>query len=972
MQAQGPFFQHFQVEDGLAQQTVYSILQDSKGYLWFGSAMGVSRFNGLRFEVFTKEDGLAEEEIYKIFEDSRGRIWFNGEKNLSWYEEGKFHNFRDTLNGKFSIQGIFRGFYEHTNGDIYIGTHHEGALIVRADGRLEKLSYTDESQNCISTFMPGPAGTVRVISKAGAFLVDEVTGEYRDHANEEVRMGRVSFFHHTRTGEIYEGLFQDLFRIDSTSRTKVDPGPLTQDLKRINFIYESPSGDLWLGTVGGAFRIRNKIFSEENITQFLPAERISAILQDQEGNFWFSTLDHGLFFAPSLAVNLYANEDCFAVDRTVSVGKNQAGDVFVGGLGGYYSCISGNKISRYQLTDFLIPNGQNVIKRIRTSPEGDAWLISDDMVTRIREGKATNFFLSGNMKDLVWDSQGNLIWSTNRHVYRMPAADLENFRTHPNTQGKEWYERFIEEKLVTYSIFPGWSNGILVDAGGKIWINSDQGLFVVKGKQIRSLAEQIPQNMQGPILDMVEILPGVVAILVSSRGLMLMTENQLFTLSSGSILPRSLSRMQADGKGNLWLSSNEGLFRLSPDPHKGLKVEHIGIQDGLASPVTEDLLVDGDLLWTVSPKGVIQIDLAEFSRKPYLPPVFIERVTEESSGRPVSLNETLSHTQNNLKIAYVGLSFRNRNHLFYKYRLRGLSGNWNITQNPDVVFLALPPGKYTFEIVAGSPRTGWSEKPAVFSFYIQPALWQRWWFWALVFLALTSLVWSFLYYRFKALRERAQLIQKTAESEQKALRAQMTPHFIFNSLNSIQQLISDENRVEALRFTSKFSRLMRRIMENSRHKFITLSEEIETLRLYLEIESLRFEQKFNFEIGLSPEIDAEDIEIPPMIIQPYVENSIWHGLLHKDGGGLISIQLKLEGDFLICYIEDNGIGRKASGDLKSKHDQKHASVGMALTLERLELLGSAGNLKSSVQVVDLHHPDGSPAGTRVELYIFIA
>src|SRR6266496_3688280 len=211
--------------------------------------------------------------------------------------------------------------------------------------------------------------------------------------------------------------------------------------------------------------------------------------------------------------------------------------------------------------------------------------------------------------------------------------------------------------------------------------------------------------------------------------------------------------------------------------------------------------------------------------------------------------------------------------------------------------------------------------------------------------------------------------QQATELEMQALRAQMNPHFIFNSLNSINRFILQNNKTQASEYLSKFSRLMRLILQNSQEAFIPLERELEALQLYLELESLRFDNKFEYKISVDDEVDTTMLKVPPLIIQPYVENAIWHGLMHKKEKRHLDIQLFLEKEVLFCKITDDGIGRKKAAELKSKSASTHKSMGMRITGDRIAMLQQNKVWINYITVNDLILPDGSAAGTEVLLKI---
>jgi len=240
-------------------------------------------------------------------------------------------------------------------------------------------------------------------------------------------------------------------------------------------------------------------------------------------------------------------------------------------------------------------------------------------------------------------------------------------------------------------------------------------------------------------------------------------------------------------------------------------------------------------------------------------------------------------------------------------------------------------------------------------------------------------IWSIISYRLRSLRREleqrkkeqqlTELKQQKTELEMQALRAQMNPHFIFNSLNSINMFILENNKLQASEYLSRFSRLVRLILQNSQEALIPLERELEALQLYLELESLRFEHRFEYKISVNEEVDTTVLKVPPLIIQPYAENAIWHGLMHKKEKGHVEIELHQQEEILVCKITDDGIGRKKAAELKSKSASTHKSMGMRITGDRIAMLQQQKQNGTSISITDLVLSNGSPKGTEVVIKI---
>jgi hypothetical protein len=245
-------------------------------------------------------------------------------------------------------------------------------------------------------------------------------------------------------------------------------------------------------------------------------------------------------------------------------------------------------------------------------------------------------------------------------------------------------------------------------------------------------------------------------------------------------------------------------------------------------------------------------------------------------------------------------------------------------------------------------------------------------------LLITSLVGFFIYKnlalkrrneKLENLRGNAELQQHVTDLEMQALRAQMNPHFIFNCLSSINRFIFKNETEAASNYLTKFSRLIRMVLNNSKKPFINIDDEIEMLRLYLDLEKLRFKDAFEYNITFVNFFDTGNVFVPPLLLQPFAENAIWHGLMHKEGKGFLEIELGIDGKLLSCSITDNGIGRKRSAELKSKSAQKQKSMGLQITAERLALLNRNNDSRTFFRIEDVVDTHGMPAGTRVNLKI---
>lgn len=436
-----------------------------------------------------------------------------------------------------------------------------------------------------------------------------------------------------------------------------------------------------------------------------------------------------------------------------------------------------------------------------------------------------------------------------------------------------------------------------------------------------------------------------------------------------------------DTKGNLWFgTSGNGVFKLenefehidanstitysSPAIFSSTEIENEKVQSKF---ILKNLPVDQQTEKPINSK-TIRTDRV---RQDSLPPsVFINSVKINGKDTTTLSHYELSHENNAIEFNISGIS-NSPSGIQYKYMLEGFDKEWIYTVNTSIYYTSLAPGSYTFKVFAMNDSGIWSTVPSVISFTIQPPFYMSAWF--LLTLVFGVIIIGFLIYFL--IQKQNQLKNKQIEeqkqralaSELQALRSQMNPHFIFNTLNSIQNFISKNESKDASIYLSKFAKLMRATLANTKRQRISLKDEIETLTLYLELEQLRLNNKFSYEILVDETIDTQYEQVPSMLIQPYVENAIWHGISHKEGNGIIRIQFLPENEHLLkCVVEDNGIGRENA--IKLKQNTTSPSFGMNITKERVELLNSLNGNQLSVKINDLKI-NNQPAGTRVELYV---
>ena len=468
---------------------------------------------------------------------------------------------------------------------------------------------------------------------------------------------------------------------------------------------------------------------------------------------------------------------------------------------------------------------------------------------------------------------------------------------------------------------------------------------------------------------------GKVWFALNNGGVVCFTDGKFNSSSSIRYLGnKTVISLTEDIKGNMWFgTSGSGIYRLN----KTIKINYSTPKVfSTTNTVTEEFAgvsILSSLPISDSNSKVLRTDILKNDTIP--PVVFVNNIKINGVDTSILNYYELNHNENTVELNISGV-FGGKSELQYKYILEGKETKWNYTTNTNMYYTSLIPGNYTFKIVAMSDGGVWSKVPAVITFSINPPIYKSFWFlFAIIFLVIAILL-LITFFSYRKAQRRKTLFEegkkKVLLSELHALRSQMNPHFIFNTLSSIQSFITKNNSREAVNYLSKFSKLMRGTLENTQKQKIPIKDEIETLELYMDLEKLRLNNKFDYQIIIDREIDIQFEEIPPMLIQPYIENAIWHGISHKEGKGIIKICFILENENLLkCEIIDDGVGRKKASEIKNsqRHQEKNKSFGMSITKDRLEIINSLKDSKLNVNIIDLNNNNNTPSGTKIEIFI---
>jgi hypothetical protein len=537
-----------------------------------------------------------------------------------------------------------------------------------------------------------------------------------------------------------------------------------------------------------------------------------------------------------------------------------------------------------------------------------------------------------------------------------------------NGKDKLFHFNLSDGKLIEEFIIPVRATCLSFDQQGILWLGSAGGLWSFSNGKFTD------HSADDPLLkNRIEFIRfdagGTMWMATRGAGVLYLGKNKhIRQFSSRDGLASDICRSLFIDKENLvWVATNHGISCIDPGNKKNT-IRNFGIAGDLLGEVNS-ITRTGNTLWAGTGQGLIAFDAHLIFSSSADPPVHLVSVGINGKNFPgMSMPPDLKYDENSISFSFVGLSYKAHGNIRYRYRLEGLETDWTITTATQIHYAKLPPGNYRFEVtVIRTDGTAGTHIASV-NFTIATPFWKTWWFITICSVIFCVTVLLLFRYRLKLERDRSKTANRITLLELSALRAQMNPHFIFNAMNSIQHFILDNDKLSAQKYLSQFSRLIRSVLENSRQSTITLDQEIEALKLYTGLEKLRASRPFTVAIETDENLKAEVLRIPPLIIQPYVENAILHGLMPlRDKDGHLSITFRMVGDLLECVIDDNGVGRQKA-KLRSQNDVHH-SVGLSITGRRIEILNQDNKETIGVTIEDKISEKGEPAGTRVIVLI---
>lgn len=970
-----PAFRNFTTNDGLPSSEAYYVLQDRDNYIWIATDNGLSRFDGYRFVNFSSSKGLLNPVVFYLLEDDNGRIWMNTLSNdIYYYEKDSIYAYphNDIIREFHSPESISRDFYVTKDGTLYTNIFQKGLLEIKPNGDSKLITIEGAGGSIIKDF--DEVALYQTTSVPDSLQADfkrdyidrGIMPDLEIHGTEITRIKGLSknyngyrFLTSILKLKDQEYLMFNAGSLTYLKNTKLEwtiefPHPITQ-----NGFYKDDDGQLFLGAINeqGVF-----IYSDHHALlrgegqHILKGYSVTSTLKDRAGGYWFSTLEQGVFYTPEFNLMIYDQRFGLTADLVTSLSvKNDEliwialrnGDLFEINLKNNHM----RKLpeARYDTENWgliydqkrkVLWKGSNNLNYFENGVWSEVYYFDE------KEGRRR--IQSGGNKRITVSRDGNFLWGADRQGFI--KIDMDSKEVVLNSKSLGIHDR----TLIVFEDFEE-----------RVWIGNVNGLFELVDDHLESRTFN-HKALSLRIEDIAQLQDSSLVVGTKGAGVLLIQRDSIDVIDEKRGLSSNMiEHVYVDPKNQLWIGTLLGLNKITFDAQGEMNISQITTAHGLPSNEINKVRAVGDDVLIATSKGLARLSLEGSRVEPAVP--IIEKVIVNNHVRSLEQPLKLTHQENNIAVHFFAIDFEQEGKINYRYKLKPINEEWIYSDNPRLSSTALIPNHYVFEVQSEDKDGAWS-KSAFLEFEISKPFWKLWWFLLLVSCLVVFLLWAAYKTRLYQLNRENEIKQQIFDLERAALRAQMNPHFIFNVLSSIQYFILNDEKKAANRYLSQFARLVRSTLNHSRQSKITLENEIQIIEHYLSLEKMRFKDQFEYHIEVDEKLVHQDIEIPPMLIQPYLENALLHGIAPKKKNGMIEVHYSLDQSYLKVIVKDNGIGINQSKALKEKHRPMHESFGMHITKQRLELMNK-GHRKEVFQVKELTDEHGGVGGTCVKIWI---
>ncbi|MGV7106365.1 sensor histidine kinase [Flavobacterium sp. U410] len=929
---QNPYFNTIDKSQGLLTNSVYDIFQDKDNFMWFATEKGLCQFNGYTFQYFSTSD-MTSKAGSCIQQDSFGRVWYENFDGYLYYVE---NNQLKKLNQNKSIgyfkYGIIKNQLYIINENV-IDVYDLKTLLLKKEIKLntkdsEYIFFTDE--------------TIYVFAHQLIIIKNDVIQKKVEFPEGFLENFNSILVEKTKNGLLIGSKFSNycyLFSNNQFARKELNlENTIVQNLSWCN-------NKNWLCTTTGIIEMDCELGTKR---QFFNGTNISYIYKTKNNNYWISTLTEGLFYIEDFDTQLISSQEsltslCFKNDQLVIGTKN----------------------------DKILALEKNQFKTIFTGKD-------NHQMGQVFHDKISNQLYFTSSKFGVLNSELKLTKELPIAIKSVCAVDHKYIafaassssgliKTNDNSKS-DWdfvYEAFIQLKSHNY-------NNIVTNAKGKstaydsihktIYFATNNGLFYINQN---GLLSELKHKNTSLNITKLSYAKGKIYACNGDLNLFQIENNSISEINFPATIQKENVERTILKNGLLFIITNKYIFEYDLLTKKLKQIIHIN-----SNIEVNDIILKNNSYFISTNRGLIIKKQEVYNRSN---PIFsIENIKINNQVvTKLKLND-LAYNENNIHINYRFLSPTPFEEHELLYRINESQWQKADILNPELVLNSLNHGSYTIEFVLNSDFKNTTK----IHFTINRPFWLQFPF---IFGASVFLL-AFIYWLYrmniKKIEKRNQLIldkinleKNVNQSKLKAIKSQMNPHFFYNALNTLQSFILSNEKRLAIDYLSKFSNLTRTILEMTEKDFISISEEVKTLQLYLDIEKGRFDEDFSYEIQVEKNIDQESIKIPTMLLQPYVENAVKHGLLHKQGDKKVTISFEIQNNELHIGIDDNGIGRQKSNELNQIKNKNHQSFATEALQNRIDLLNEYNHKNISLKIIDKHNLQNQPTGTLVEIII---
>ncbi|XZF12410.1 sensor histidine kinase [Chitinophagaceae bacterium MMS25-I14] len=932
--AQRYLFDHYTVANGLPSNTLYRCACDTEGFLWIATSSGAVRFDGKFFDVFHESDGLPDNDLVNLFIDSRNRIWFFGfNGRVSFYTNGKMHT---AITDKW-LQPLQSGIFVQYS----VEDPAHNIYLLRSNGNIQCISAEDSVASLSVT------GNLFFIRNNIWRLPDRVTGPkdyffHRIYDDAHIPLPAVFIHSDINKQSVAPSIYGNLCCVKHHSVYFMRPdGGLPERICSTPEIlghakFLNDSSIILLTTGNGAYIYNTRL--KRIVRHLLPGETLTDAFMNAHGDLWCTSLNSGLFYQPaSRGKALYitadehlADEKCTAIyvapDNSIWAGMDNATlQQWHNDKLSFTTSLTGNRKTFGRINTIVyLPSGYLAISSdvgmFLMNPNGTGLrCVGFNAPEKVAQLAA--------VKSCSVATNGDLLIAVTTFAQRLPAAEMN------------------AQKPVSQSVLSSTDRILCVfeDRHRQIWLATSKGLCVIKGNDTIYLYRN-NKLLNRRILQIGETASGYIILATDGDGLIaLKDEVTCAHINAANGLPGDICRKIFITGDTVYTATPDGIGIAAYDEKKGLFVHAVTGKDGLLSVDCRDVCVAGNRLYIATDKGIAVLPLGSVYRTAPVPHSYLKSITADGKIiAPQGNRISLRYGVRSIAINYGCISQNAMAGIEYRYRTSP-DDDWTVTGVPSFVYND-PNPKQLFVTIQSRYKGGDWDRGFTIDINIVPRFYQRRWFLLLLvlFLAAGTCAGVMLHYR----KKRRQLYNRhrLAKLESQASQAMMNPHFVFNALNSVQHFINGHDNYAANQYLTRFSRLIRRHLELNRKQYISLEEEFDFLRLYLEIEKSRCDNKLSFRIKVHTGIVPDETFIPVLILQPLVENAVWHGITPKEEGGCINITagIAANGDLEIS-VTDNGVGFKAETLSTGRQ-----SMGLGIIQDRLQLLSRLYNQEFSI------------------------